>query len=51
MAGLTQKQMIGVVLLISLVLLYVPVPFISEKSIAALVILVCAVLLLAKIIK
>ena len=40
------NQTIGIILLIALAFLYVQIPFIDEKSIAALAVLFCAVYLL-----
>lgn len=42
------NQVIGIILLIALALLYIPLPFIDEKSIAALLLLGCAIYLLIK---
>jgi len=42
------NQIIGIILLLALVLLYVPLPFIDEKSLAALALLGCGIYLLIK---
>lgn len=42
------SQMIAIILLIALVLLYIPLPFIDGKSITALLLLGCAIYLLIK---
>jgi hypothetical protein len=44
----SSNQTIGIILLIALVLLYVPIPFIDEKSISALALLCCGIYLLIK---
>ena len=48
MGKLNNNQIMGIVLLVALALLYVPVPFIDERSIATVALLVCGILLLVK---
>jgi len=48
MGKLSTKQILGILLLVALALLYVPVPFISGRSVASVAILVVAIYLLVK---
>lgn len=48
MGKLTTDQIMGIVLLIALVLLYVPVPLIDNKSIAAVALLACGIYMLVR---
>jgi len=42
------NQIIGIILLVALILLYVPVPFIDARSIAAISLLCCGLYLIIK---
>ena len=48
MGKLTNNQIMGIVLLVALALLYVPIPFIDERSLASIALLVCGIILLIK---
>ena len=48
MGKLTTNQIIGIILLIVLALLFVPIPFIDQRSISAVALLVIGIYMLVK---
>jgi len=48
MGNLKPNQIVGIILLVAMVLLFIPVPLVDEKSAASVAILICAIYLLIK---